>query len=338
MTAVPAMHRHHALRVEQVTRETKDAVSIVFDVPPELDQTFTYRPGQFVTLKLHIDDEDWFRSYSMSSSPGVDGALQVTVKRVPDGMVSNWLNDHVAAGTVLDVSPPAGTFVLADAPRDVVAFAAGSGITPVYSILKAALADGSIDIRLLYANRDRDATIFADELDALAAQHTARFRLVHHLDVDRGFVSCASVHELIGDDRGADAFICGPPPFMDTVQTALHAAGWPESRIHVERFTPVEETPAGPVADIEVVITIGRETKTVAHRGGATILQSARSAAMRPPASCESGTCATCMARVVEGAVDMRNNEALTDDEVRDGWVLTCQSVPTTRVVKVVYE
>jgi 3-ketosteroid 9alpha-monooxygenase subunit B len=338
VTVIPAIHRHYALRVQRVTRATSDAVSIVFDVPTDLRSVFRYRAGQFVTLKLVRDGEEFFRSYSMSSAPCVDDDLQVTVKRVDGGVVSNWLNDHVIPGTALEVSPPAGSFVLDDLHRDVVAFAGGSGITPVFSILKRALVHGTGRFRLLYANRDRDAAIFADELDALAAEYADRFSLRHHFDVERGFISHASVREFIGEDHDAEAFVCGPAPFMRVVQEALSPAVWPEASVHVERFTPADNVTTQPVDDIQIVVTLGRETKTVAHRGGATILQAARSAALRPLSSCEAGTCATCMARLVEGAVEMHNNEVLTEEEVRDGWILTCQSVPTTPVVKVVYE
>ena len=334
--SVPVRHRYHPLAVREVRRETVDAVSILFDVPAELEETYRYRAGQFVTLRVSIGGAEHFRSYSMSSAPGLDPYLQVTVKRVPAGLVSNWLYDTVAAGTVLEVSPPAGSFVLEGGDGDVAAFAAGSGITPVFSILKSALAGRVSRCSLLYANRDRGASIFADALDELAARHTGRFELVHHLDVERGFVDCGTVAGRVGPDQVV--FVCGPAPFMATVEAAAVARGVPAGRIHVERFTPVGDAPAGAVDDITVVITLGRRTETVQHRANTTILQAARSVGLRAPSSCEAGTCATCMARLVEGGARMRNNEALSPDEIADGWILTCQAVPVTPVVKVVYE
>jgi 3-ketosteroid 9alpha-monooxygenase subunit B len=332
----PIRHRYHALPVRQVQAETDDAVSIGFDVPIDLVEAFAYRPGQFVTLKVEINGEEHLRSYSMSSVPGLDDDLRVTVKRVPGGLVSNWLNDIVSPGGVLESSPPAGAFVLVDDGHDVVVFAAGSGITPVYSILKSGLFDSTRHFRLLYANRDRDTAIFADELDELAISHADHLTVVHHFDVDKGFVDAAIVVEFLGLDE--EVYVCGPTPFMDIVQAAVASQGIPVERVHVERFTPAEQPEAGPIDDIQIVVTLGRQTKTVTHRANTTILQSARAAGLRTPSSCETGTCATCMARLVEGAVEMRNNEVLTPDEVAEGWILTCQAVPVTRAVKVVYE
>jgi 3-ketosteroid 9alpha-monooxygenase subunit B len=333
--AIPVRHRYHPLAVRGVRRETVDAVSIAFDVPAELEETYRYRAGQFVTLRVSIGGAEHFRSYSMSSAPGLDPHLEVTVKRVPAGLVSNWLHDTVRAGTVLEVSRPAGAFVLEGRDHDVAAFAAGSGITPVFSILKSALGGRVRRFSLLYANRDRDASIFADALDELATRHTGRLALVHHLDVERGFVNCGTVAAQVRPDQAV--FVCGPAPFVATVEAAAAASGVPADRIHVERFTPAEGAPSGPVDDITVVITLGRQTETVQHRANTTILQAARSVGLRAPSSCEAGTCATCMARLVEGAAQMRDNEALTPDEIADGWILTCQAVPVTPVVKVVY-
>jgi ferredoxin-NADP reductase len=334
--AVPARHRYHLLAVNQVQRETENAVSIAFDVPPELKETYRYRSGQFVTVKVPIDDAEHFRSYSMSSAPGLDPHLQVTVKRIPGGLVSSWLHDTIGPGSVLEVSPPAGAFVLDERDHDVAAFAAGSGIVPVFSILKSALANGTGRFSLLYANRDREDTIFAAALDDLGARYTDRFTLVHHLDVERGFVDCGTVAALIRPDQYV--FVCGPAPFMAAVEAAAAATGVPSDRVYVERFTPAEDGPSAPVDDIKIVITLGRQTETVQHRANTTILQSARSVGLRAPSSCESGACATCMARLVEGRAELRNNEALTADEIADGWILTCQAVPVTPVVRVIYE
>jgi ferredoxin-NADP reductase len=245
----------------------------------------------------------------------------------------------VAAGDELDVLPPGGSFVLDEADHDVIGFAAGSGITPVLSIVRSVLATSDRHVRLLYANRDRDSTIFRHTIDALVAAHPDRLVVEHHLDDERGFVDGGTVTSFIGEWRNGEVFICGPTPFMNVVEATLTWNGIKRERVHVERFTPAQpEEPAGDPDDIEVVVTMGGKTVTAAHRQNATILQAARSAGLRAPSSCETGSCATCMARVVEGQAQMRNNEALTADEVADGWVLTCQAVPLTPVVKVVYE
>ena len=341
-------HGFHPLRVRCVVPETADAASFVLDVPGDLRTAFEYRAGQFLTFRARVDGEVHHRCYSMSSSPAVDDELQVTVKRVPGGRVSNWMIDTLAEGDLVEASVPAGVFCLGPGGGDVVAFSAGSGITPVFSLLKSALATTDRRVRLYYANRDRDAVIFAAELDALAERYPGRLEVVHHLDVERGFVEPDALGPFVGDAAGADCYVCGPTPFMDIVEATLLAHGVGPDRIHIERFTPAEPVPAGErstdgpggdaVTTARVTVELGGRTDTVDHRPGTTILQTARQMGMSPPFSCESGSCATCMAKLVEGTVRMHANDVLTDDEVAEGWVLTCQSVPTAPVVHVVYE
>ena len=357
-------HGFHQLRVGRVVTETADARSYVLDVPPELRETFAYEAGQFCTFRVPVGGETLLRCYSMSSAPGVDDELQVTVKRVPGGAVSNWMVDTLRPGDEIEVTAPAGVFCLGSGEGsvdgggsvagegDVVAFCAGSGITPVFSLLKAALAGTSRRVRLLYANRDHDTVIFGAGLDDLAARHPGRLEVVHRFDVEDGFVDAAAVKDFLGDDvaAGADHFLCGPTPFMDIVEEALLGGGVAPARIHVERFTPggpVVPATTAPADDLAaaatsagvttVTIELDGRTGTTEHHPGTTVLQTARQLGMAPPFSCESGSCATCMARLVEGGVDMFVNNALTDDEVAEGWVLTCQSVPTTPTVHVVY-
>lgn len=334
-------HGFHPLRVGRVVTETAEAASFVLDVPVPLRAAFGYQAGQFLTFRVRVGGEVHHRCYSMSSAPGVDAEMQVTVKRVPGGVVSNWMIDTLAAGDEVEASVPAGVFCLGPGDGDVVALAAGSGITPVFSLLKAALAGGRRRVRLLYANRDRDSVIFGAELDALASAHPGRLELVHRLDVEDGFVDADAVGDFLGDHGGAEAYVCGPEPFMDVVEGALLSRGVAPDRIHIERFTPAaptgdeEEDEQGPA---QVTIELAGRTGTVEHHPGTTILQTARQMGMAPPFSCESGTCATCMAMLVGGTVKMHVNDVLTDDEVAEGWVLTCQSVPTSPAVHVVYE
>jgi ferredoxin-NADP reductase len=344
-TAHPGAHRDHgfhAVRIARVVEETPDASSFVLDVPAELADGFAYEPGQFCTFRALIDGQAHLRCYSMSSTPGVDSELQVTVKRVPDGLVSNWMLDTLSAGDEVDVTLPAGVFQLTGRAEEVVAFAGGSGITPVISIIKHALATTERPVRLLYANRDAASTIFLAELEALAGAHPDRFRLQHHHDVDGGFVDVDGVRAFGAGAEDADVYICGPGPFMDLVESTLLEEGVTPERIHIERFTPAEPVIAAPVepdADAPTMVTIeldGR-TGTAEHRTGTTILQMARQMGMSPPSSCESGSCATCMGKVLEGSVAMRCNNALDDDEVADGWILTCQSTPTSATVSVRY-
>jgi ferredoxin-NADP reductase len=356
VSAAPAHDRgYHPLPIKRVVRETAEAASIVFDIPAELATSYRYQAGQFLTFRVTLDGQTVYRSYSMSSAPAVDGELAVTVKRVPGGRVSNWIVDELSAGDTIDASVPAGVFRLPEVERDVLGFAAGSGVTPVFSILKQALASTERRVQLLYANQDSDSIIFAAELDRLTASHGERLAVEHHLDCDRGFVDAASVAPYLEAAKTSDCFICGPAPFMDIVETALLDGGVPVGQIHIERFTVVELAPppvdAGPpptakhsaavappaAGATEVTIELDGQTKTAAHHPGTTILQTARSMGLKPPSSCEAGNCATCMAKLLDGEVKMHVNDALFEDEVADGWILTCQSVPTTPTVHVVY-
>ena len=244
-------HGFHPLRIRRVVRETAEAASFVLDVPAELRAAFGYEAGQFLTFRAHLRGEVHHRCYSMSSSPSVDDELQVTVKRVPGGLVSNWMIDSLGPGDVVEASVPAGVFCLAPGDGEIVAFSAGSGITPVLSLLKTALATTSRRARLYYANRDREAVIFDAELDALAARHPDRLEVVHHLDVERGFVDAGAVAAFVEATSAAEFYVCGPTPFMDIVEGTLLAHGVDADRIHIERFTPAEPPPAaepGPVA------------------------------------------------------------------------------------------
>lgn len=340
-------HRFHPVRVRRVVPETAEAASLVLDVPADLRATFAYEAGQFLTFRVRIDGETHHRCYSLSSSPVVDDDLQVTIKRVPGGLVSNWLLDTVRPGDPVEVTAPSGVFCLVPGDRDLVACSAGSGITPVLSLVKTALATTGRRVRLLYANRDRDAVIFAGELAALAERHPDRLAVTHHLDVERGFVDAATLAPFLDGPVDADHYVCGPTPFMDIVEGALRARGVAGDRIHIERFTPaapgdagdaVAAAPPGADGPARVTVELGGRTDTVEHHPGTTVLQTARQMGMAPPFSCESGSCATCMALVVEGTCAMHVNNALTDDEVAEGWVLTCQAVPTSAAVHVVYE
>jgi 3-ketosteroid 9alpha-monooxygenase subunit B len=343
-------HGFHPLRVERIVTETHDSKSFVFAVPVDLRDAFAYEAGQFCTFQIPFGDEELLRCYSMSSSPDVDGDFTLTVKRVAGGRVSNWLLDEVQEGDELALTLPAGVFTLRPHDTTIVAFAGGSGITPVISIVKSALATTNRSIRLLYANRDASSVIFRAELDALASAHPDRFEVRHHLDVDDGFVHSDSVRAFVGDAADADFYICGPAPFMDVIEDALNIAKVSPEQVFIERFafaasargddapaTPVAESETAPTAESVTIVLDGRAHE-VRYQQGETFLETARRAGLRPPFSCESGSCATCMAMLQEGTATMRVNNALTPDEVEEGWVLTCQGFPASSVVTVVYE
>ncbi|MGV0848928.1 2Fe-2S iron-sulfur cluster-binding protein [Mycolicibacterium phlei] len=329
------------LRIKQVVRETDDAVSLVLDVPAERSEQFRYRAGQFLTLAVHVAGNDHRRCYSMSSFPHNGNDLQITIKRDPGGLVSNYLNDTAEPGQEIRALPPDGRFVLGEAERDIVAFAGGSGITPIFSLLGSALATTRRRMKLFYANRTRESVIFGRALDDLAAANPDRLTVTHHFDEEAGVVKAAAVAAFVDSGSDVDYYICGPGPFMDTVEHTLLNMGVARERVHLERFS-VEPPPATltqtTAQTTEIVIELDRKTTTVEYRPGNTLLQTARMAGLRAPSSCETGSCGTCMARVVCGSARMLNNDALDDDEVADGWVLTCQSLPASPTVHVIYE
>jgi ferredoxin-NADP reductase len=321
-------HGFHSVRITRMIQETADARSYVLDAP------FDYRAGQFVTLRAC----GTLRSYSMSSSPDTDTELMTTVKRVPGGLVSNWMHDNLVAGDVVEITRPAGVFCLRDTDAPLVAFCGGSGITPVMSLAKSALATTGRRVRILSANRDAGSVIFGAALAELAEQYPDRFEVSHHLDIDRGYITDIGLRGFTGADTSADFYLCGPAPFMDLAQSALVAHGVAAEQIYVERFEPLTEVPAGPEKEGTVTIVLAGKQQTVPQHAGESLLESARRAGLDPPFSCEAGNCATCIARITDGAAKMRTNNALDDDEVADGYVLTCQGEPVTRHVTVVYE
>ena len=327
------------LRIKHVQRETAEAVSLVFDVPTAWMPLFEYQAGQFLTLRVTVAGSEHRRCYSMSSSPVVGEDLRITVKRDRNGVVSNWLNDNAAPGDEIHAAPPEGRFVLKDSDRELVAFAGGSGITPVFSLVCSALAGTSRLVRLFYANRSRDSVIFADALERLVAAHPDRLVVQHHFDDDAGVVRPDQITSFVGAAGDAEIYICGPAPFMDAVEATVLSAGVRADLMQLERFQlNAVAADEGPCVTEEVTIVLDRRTTVTPYREGNTLLQTARTAGLKAPASCEIGSCGTCMARIVEGSARMINNDALEPDEIADGWVLTCQSLPTSRTVRVDYE
>jgi ferredoxin-NADP reductase len=333
-------HGFHSVRITRIIQETPDARTYVLDAP---HSPFTYQAGQFLTVRAC----GTLRSYSMSSSPDTDDELATTVKRVPGGLVSNWMHDHLVTGDVVEVTLPAGVFCLRETSAPLVAFGGGSGITPIMSLAKSALATTGRRVRVLAANRDAGSVIFGSALAGLAARYPARFEVRHHLDTAAGFLTESQVRDFIDGDRAADFYLCGPAAFMDLTERALLAHGVDAGQILVERFEPAADPSAdsgqapaavGRAEAGTITIVLSGKRHTVGQHPGETLLQGARRAGLSPPFSCESGNCATCMARVTEGEAKMRVNNALDDDEVADGWVLSCQAEPATPHVTVVYE
>jgi len=335
----------HKLKIAGIVQETRDTRSFILDVPESLRTEFRYRAGQFLTFEVPWNGMQLRRCYSLSSAPESDPWLKVTVKRVEDGRVSNWFNDHLHVGDSILVQPPEGRFVLRsnEGEHPIVLFGGGSGITPVLSILKSALRRTRRRVKLIYANRDAESIIFKDELDLWRAEHPQRLEVVHHLDSDRGFMSVADIEEHLRGWQDAEFFVCGPTGYMDTIEEAFKASKIDPNRIKFERFiSPVDPDrkdvsatvlPAQSEADIPESFTIRLEGQVheVPYQKGLTLLESAVNAGYKPPSSCEDGYCGCCMALLKGGRVNMANHDALEPSDIERGWVLACQSRPASR-------
>jgi 3-ketosteroid 9alpha-monooxygenase subunit B len=340
----------HALRVLEVIEETHDAKSIVLEVPAALAPAFRCRAGQFLTFRIPWNDFSIARCYSLSSAPELGEPLKVTVKRVDAGRMSNWLNDRVKPGDRIDVRPPAGAFLLRDEPgRPLCLFAGGSGIAPVISLIKTALATTRRRIRLVYANRDARSVIFEAELAALGRVYPDRLSLHHHLDDRSGLLGPAQLAALVAGFESSDFYVCGPTPYMDAVESALEQLGVDRLRVHFERFVSavdpdrraVAAAPAAgpaPGAPRSFRLTFESRTHEVPYLPGKTLLECAKAAGIEPPFSCEEGYCSCCMALLREGKVEMATNEALSAKDLKAGFVLTCQSRPLTPEIWVDYD
>jgi ferredoxin-NADP reductase len=332
-------HLFQHATVSRIIKETADTRTYVL-APHETP--FPYRAGQFCTFKVHVDGEDLYRSYSMSSAPETDTEMATTVKRVPGGKVSNWMLDNLVEGDDVTITRAAGTFCLAPASVPLLGFSGGSGVTPIVSLVKSALATTDRTARLLCADKDRASVIFDAVLDDLVTRYPDRLSVVRHIDDERGLLDPAAVVDFVGADTDADCYICGPEGFMSVVTSALPGPG----TVFIEDFdaAPQPHT-AEPAATAEseetsgtITIHLDRKKAEVPCRANETLLESARRAGLSPPFSCEAGNCGTCMAKLSEGSATMKVNDALEPDEVEDGYVLTCQAIPDTPSVTVHYE
>ncbi|MGH3520111.1 MAG: 2Fe-2S iron-sulfur cluster-binding protein [Haloechinothrix sp.] len=332
----------HQLRVAEVIRETHDAYSLIFDVPPG----FAYQPGQFLTLRIPHGAGTLARCYSLASSPHDGGAPKVTVKRVADGRASNWICDNVMAGSIMDILPPSGVFTPRSFDGDLLLFAGGSGITPVISIGKSALSQGTGQVMLVYANRDERSVIFRDELNALAQAHPERLVVIHWLESVQGLPTTRQLQRLAAPFTGRAAFVCGPGPFMRAVEEALGELGVPRERIHVERFISLSGDPftatstdTAEVADdcVSVEVELDGDTHTYPWPRSTPLLDLLLAKGLDAPYSCREGACSACACRVTDGEVKMLRNEVLEESDLAEGYVLACQAVPLSETVKVSY-
>ena len=333
---------YNSLRIAKVIQETPDARSFVLEIPAELAEKYRYKAGQFLTFRVPHADGAFNRCYSLSSAPETDGLPKVTVKRVDGGKGSNWFHDSLKEGGTIDVLPPAGRFVLGQGAVPLLLFGGGSGITPMMSLIKSALTSGNRRVRLFYANRDKPSIIFDAEFEALATAHPGRLEVIHHLDAVQGLTRPEEVAAALKGFETAEAYLCGPGPFMNLVEAALLAAGMPRERVLIERFeasgndaVPVEE---GDVIPDEITIHFEGKAHKVPYRKGLTILEAARGAGLNPLSSCEEGFCASCAAKRVKGKVVLAKNDIYTEDDLANNWILTCQGHCFGPEVEITYD
>jgi 3-ketosteroid 9alpha-monooxygenase subunit B len=337
------MRDFYQVRVAEVVRETDDACSLVLDVPPELEPLFGYRPGQFVTVRVPSEQTGSVaRCYSLSSSPHAGDRPAITVKRTDGGYASNWIHDNITAGSTVDLLPPAGTFVPKVLDCDFLLFAAGSGITPVMSIVKSVLASGRGRVTLVYANRDERSVIFAAALRDLVAASAGRLTVVHWLDSLLGVPSAASIAALARPYAAHDAYICGPDPWVAVVREALGMLGVPAKRMHVERFLSLADNPfeaqavTGPEATLAVTLEDGAAER-LPWPAGVRMLDVLIDAGLDAPYSCRQGICGACACQLTGGEVEMAHNEVLEQADLDEGYILACQAVPLTAEVSITY-
>jgi ring-1,2-phenylacetyl-CoA epoxidase subunit PaaE len=354
--------RFHKLKIAEVRRETPDAVSIRFEIPDALRDAFAFKAGQHLTLRTEMNGEDVRRNYSVCTGPR-ENEIRIAVKQMPGGRFSAWANSSLAAGQTIEVLPPLGRFVLPESNGNsptYVALAGGSGITPVLSIIKAGLDhDPPARFTLLYGNRDSASIMFLEELAGLKNRYLERLEVYHFLEYEAEEIElfngrldrakCDEVFARLVDVDAADAFfICGPGPMMDAAEAALLARGAPRDRIFIERFTTGaisaeqlarDEVLQQKAQGTQMTVTLdGRRARVAFDAAKGNILESVQAAGLPAPYACKGGVCSTCRARVVSGQVTMKKNYGLTDQEVAQGYVLTCQSVPASDTVELTYD
>ncbi len=360
----------HHLSVKKVTNETSDALTLTFDVPSDLKEKFKYTQGQYLTLKFQLNGKEERRSYSMCSSP-VDSDLSVTVKKVDGGKVSTHIHQHIKAGDTIEVMQPDGRFFTElheDNKKNYYLIGAGSGITPLMSILKTVLEKEPMSfVFLLYGNRNEDSIIYKDQLENLQKRYAGQLMVEHVLSQPNrekksglgglfskgkitwegkiGRIDGGVVQKFLDDNaprhKTSEFFLCGPGGMIDNAQKVLLDAGFGKENIHREYFTTEELSggvAASGVAGARVIATLDGKKKEVVVPEGKHILFALLDEKIDAPYSCTSGACSTCMAKVTSGSVKMDACYALDDSEVANGFILTCQAHPTTDVVELTFD
>ncbi len=352
--------RFHKLAVNDLRRESRDAVSLTFAIPRELADDYHFAPGQYLTLRTTMDGEEVRRSYSICSGPD-DGELRIAVKKVDGGAFSNWAADELKVGDELDVMTPTGRFGVVPVPDEAqtyVGFAAGSGITPILSIVKGVLArEPDSRFFLFYGNRSTSGMLFREALEELKDRFMQRLSVFHvisgeeqdlpilHGRLDGGKVRVL-LRSLVPASDVDHVFICGPSGMSEDIETTCRDIGIAEGRIHVERFVsefggkprPKAVIAAGAPPKAMASLIIDGKRREVPVADGEGILDAALRAGMDLPFACKGGMCSTCRAKLVEGSAEMDVNYSLEPWELKVGFILTCQAKPTSDRVVVDYD
>ena len=357
------MIHFHPLKIKEIRKETDDCVSLLFDVPEELKEIFEFSQGQSLTMRSNIAGEEIRRTYSICSSP-LEKEWRVAVKKVDGGIFSSFAKEKLKEGDTIEVMPPVGKFYTKLDPsnqKNYLAIAAGSGITPVLSIIKTTLlTEPKSTFTLLFGNRSRASIMFKEELDALKNRFMHRFNLLHILSrevtdapIFYGRLNkekCEIIFERLVDVSSMDEiFICGPEEMIFTVRDLLEEKGVDKKHIHFELFTTPGEKTTGIKKETSQNIDTGQKSKIVVKldgimfdfelaQSGETILDAALKQGADLPFACKGGVCCTCKARLIKGEVEMDVNYGLDEDEVDAGFILTCQSHPKTAEVIVDFD
>lgn len=349
--------KFHALEVLEVKPETDYAVAVTLNVPEELNKEFSYLPGQYLTLKFTLNGEEHRRAYSMCSSP-IENNITIGVKRVENGLISNHINDHVKVGTAIEIMPPQGNFRVdcqEQQQKNYLFFGGGSGITPLLSIAKTVMSkEPKSSVKLLYANERLDTVMFKNQIDDLQKNFSNRFQVEHIINQPptnwegkRGFLDTetikTAIQELDSQDA-AECYICGPSGMMELVENELESLNFPSDKIHLERFTATKSDSEKVAAinaatqDASARINFFGEEKNISVPKGVSILKALQNQGIDAPFSCQSGVCSTCIATLTKGKVAMEFTEALDDNEIAEGLILTCQAKCITNKVELIFE
>jgi ring-1,2-phenylacetyl-CoA epoxidase subunit PaaE len=347
------MARFHTLKIQSIVRQTEKAVSITFDVPTNLSAEFNFKAGQYITLKAVINETEIRRDYSLSSSPK-SGDLTVTIKEIEGGVFSTYANKSLNIGDSLEVGMPNGRFIYESQSEDIksiVAFAAGSGITPIMSIARTVLETGNDNVVLIYGNKSPEKTIFYKEILELQSAYLNRFKVQFVYSESNndgalfGRIDVSNINYVIKNTVQLEPsqlfYLCGPEEMIKTTTAILSEKGIREERILFELFTAsnvVPENKSINKGESEITMLVDDEETTLMMPQNQTILEAALANDIDAPYSCQGGVCSSCICRVTEGSAKMRQNNILTDNEVAEGLVLSCQAEPASSLLKVDFD